>query len=108
MNAIFGSLLSLFGVLLGIQELLTDGYHQLWAPALLLAIGPFMLLRNRSQDDDDPPEHRRTDRCTTCRGAGTVYSQEWNDWRRPGPVHTIRELCPACQGSTSPTGAGAS
>jgi rRNA maturation protein Nop10 len=31
-----------------------------------------------------------------------VYTAEWNDWRKTGPVHTIREICPACQGVTTP------
>jgi hypothetical protein len=94
-NAVFGSLLSLTGSALLVGILIIDDYEQLWAPALLLAVGLFMLLRNRRDDETDV--NRKG--CGTCRGAGTVYSAEWNDWRRSGPVHTIRELCPTCQGS---------
>jgi hypothetical protein len=79
-----------------IQELLTSDYMLLWLPVLLLVIGAFMLLRH--QPDDVIDLRDRHDNCTTCRGAGTVYSAEWNDWRKTGPVHTIRELCPSCQG----------
>ncbi len=100
MNAIFGCLLSLAGSLLLIQDLLTRDYKTLWLPAFLLSVGIFMLLRH--QPDDDLVEGIEYDGCTTCRGAGTVYSAEWNDWRRSGPVHTIRELCPSCQGADVP------
>jgi hypothetical protein len=99
-NAIFGCLVSLGGSLLLITNLLTSEYRMLWLPVLLLSVGMFMLLRHQS--DDDPLETMDGDRCTTCRGAGTVYSAEWNDWRKTGPVHTIRELCPACQGADLP------
>jgi uncharacterized membrane protein YfcA len=94
-NAIFGCLLGLVGGLLGIQELLTGEYPMLWLPVLFVSVGLFMLLRNQS---DDVVDEVTEDGCTTCRGAGTVYSDEWNDWRKSGPVHTIRELCPTCQG----------
>jgi hypothetical protein len=96
LNAIFGCLLSLGGGLLLIQELMTDSYMLLWLPVLLLTLGPFMLLRHESDDVIDLRDNGAN--CNTCRGAGTVYSAEWNDWRKTGPVHTIRELCPACQG----------
>jgi hypothetical protein len=86
--------------LLLIQDLLSRDYKQLWLPALVLLIGLFMLLRHRS--DDDPLEASDGDRCITCRGVGTVYSAEWNDWRKTGPVLTIRELCPSCQGADVP------
>ena len=99
-NAIFGCLVSLGGSLLLITNLLTREYRMLWLPVLLLSVGMFMLLRHQS--DDDPLEPMDGDRCTTCRGAGTVYSAEWNDWRKTGPVHTIRELCPSCQGADLP------
>ena len=99
MNAIFGCLVSLGGALLLIADLLTGKYQMLWLPVLLLVTGLFMLLRHVS--DDDLPESADTDRCGTCRGAGTVYTAEWNDWRKTGPVHTIRELCPSCQGADS-------
>ena len=97
MNAIFGCLVSVGGALLLVQDLLTGDYRMLWLPAFLLSVGFFMLLRH--QPDDDLMNDAPGDRCTTCRGAGTVYSAEWNDWRKSGPVHTIRELCPACQGA---------
>jgi hypothetical protein len=99
-NAIFGCLVSLGGSLLLIQNLLSRNYQLLWLPVLLLSVGLFMLLRH--QPDDDQFELSDSDHCTTCRGAGTVYSAEWNDWRKTGPVHTIRELCPSCQGATVP------
>jgi hypothetical protein len=67
----------------------------LWLPILLLSAGLFMSLRHRS--DDDVIDLRDPGTCGTCRGVGTVYSAEWNDWRKTGPVHTIRELCPSCQ-----------
>lgn len=100
MNAIFGCLLSLAGGLLMVQDLLTRDYRMLWLPVLLVSVGVFMLLRHRPDDDLAPTDGN--DRCTTCRGAGTVYSAEWNDWRKSGPVHTIRELCPSCQGADLP------
>ena len=100
MNAIFGCLVSLGGALLMVQDLLSRDYKMLWLPVLLLSVGLFMLLRHQS--DDDLLESGDGDRCTTCRGAGTVYSAEWNDWRKTGPVHTIRELCPECQGADLP------
>ncbi len=101
MNAIFGCLLSLGGTLLLIQDLAVSSYRGLWLPVLLLTVGLFMLLRHRSDDDasdtaDDPGL------CATCRGAGTVYSDEWNDWRRSGPIRNIRELCPSCEGRQTP------
>lgn len=99
MNAIFGSLMSLAGVLLLIQDLLTSEYRMLWLSVFLLSAGLFMLLRHQPDDLGDRPDG---DRCTTCRGVGTVYSAEWNDWRKTGPVHTIRELCPSCQGADAP------
>jgi hypothetical protein len=102
-NAIFGCLIALGGGLLLIENLLTSGYRMLWLPVFLLAVGFFMLLRHRP-DDDDVIDLRDQDRCSTCRGAGTVYSAEWNDWRKSGPIHTIRELCPSCQGLSRPTG----
>ena len=99
MNAIFGSLMSLAGVLLLIQDLLVSGYRMLWLPVFLFTFGLFMLLRHQP---DDLGHRTDGDRCATCRGVGTVYSAEWNDWRKTGPVHTIRELCPACQGAEAP------
>jgi hypothetical protein len=27
-----------------------------------------------------------------------VYSAEYNDWRATGPVRTVREMCPSCEG----------
>jgi len=99
-NAIFGCLISLGGALLLVENLLTSSYKILWLPALLLSVGLFMLLRH--QPDDDLPGMAESDQCGTCRGAGTVYTAEWNDWRKTGPVHTIREICPACQGVTTP------
>ena len=98
-NAIFGCLISLGGALLLIQDLLSRDYKMLWLPVLLIAVGLFMLLRHRADDLMDVADG---DRCTTCRGVGTVYSAEWNDWRKTGPVHTIRELCPSCQGADLP------
>lgn len=100
MNAIFGCLVSLGGVLLLIQNLLSREYSLLWLSVLLVSAGLFMLLRNRR--DDDLMETADGGRCATCRGVGTVYSAEWNDWRKTGPVHTIRELCPSCQGADAP------
>ena len=101
MNAIFGCLLSVGSALLLIQNLVSGNYSLLWLPVLIGAIGLFMLLRHRSDDDViDLRDHEGT--CATCRGAGTVYSAEWNDWRKTGPVQQIRELCPSCQGLTSP------
>ena len=97
MNAIFGCLMSLAGALLLIQDLLTSEYKLLWLPVFLLSVGLFMLLRHQPDDLDRPDG----DRCATCRGVGTVYSAEWNDWRKTGPVQQIRELCPSCQGLTS-------
>jgi hypothetical protein len=99
-NAIFGCLVSLGGSLLLIQNLLSRDYKMLWLPVLLLCAGLFMLLRHQS--DDDLMQSGDGDRCTTCRGTGTVYSAEWNDWRKTGPVHTIREPCPECQGADLP------
>lgn len=99
MNAIFGCLVSLGGSLLLIQNLLSRDYKLLWLPVLLLSVGLFMLLRH--QPDDDQLDVAEGGHCTTCRGAGTVYSAEWNDWRKTGPVHTIRELCPSCQGAAA-------
>jgi hypothetical protein len=94
-NAIFGCLLSLGGGLLLIQNIVSREYRSLWLAVLLLSVGLFMLLRHRPDDEQlDLPEGH----CSTCRGAGTVYSAEWNDWRKTGPVHNIRELCPSCQG----------
>jgi hypothetical protein len=101
-NAIFGCLISLGGSLVLIENLLTREYKLLWLPVLLVSVGLFMLLRH--QPDDDLMDAPDGDRCTTCRGVGTVYSAEWNDWRKTGPVHTIRELCPACQGVDVPRG----
>lgn len=99
MNAVFGCLVSLAGLLLLVRDLLTGDYRMLWLPVMLLSVGPFMLLRHQS---DDVSADEGGDRCTTCRGAGTVYTAEWNDWRRTGPVQTIRELCPSCQGADLP------
>jgi hypothetical protein len=96
-NAIFGALLSLTGSVLLVELLVSSDYQWLWVPAVLLCLGMFMLLRNRRDDEIDLVHDDSS--CVTCRGAGTVYSAEWNDWRRSGPVHTIRELCPSCQGS---------
>jgi uncharacterized membrane protein YfcA len=96
-NAIFGALVSLTGSALLVQTLLSAEYQRLWIPAVLMCIGLIMLLRNRREDEMDAARYGA--RCSTCRGAGTVYSEEWNDWRRSGPIHTIRELCPVCQGS---------
>jgi len=98
-NAIFGCLMSLAGTLLMVQDLLSSAYKSLWLPVFLLSVGLFMLLRHESDDLIDRPDG---DRCSTCRGVGTVYSAEWNDWRKTGPVHTIRELCPSCQGAEAP------
>lgn len=97
MNAIFGALLSFTGSVLLVETLVDTEYNRLWVPALLLSVGLFMLLRHRREDELElilDGGH-----CPTCRGAGTVYSAEWNDWRRSGPVHTIRELCPVCHGT---------
>jgi hypothetical protein len=97
-NAIFGCLVSLGGSLLLIQNLWAHNYSWLWVPVLLMSAGVFMQLRHRP--DDEPVSVTIGDRCPTCRGAGTVYSAEWNDWRKTGPVRRIRDLCPACQGAT--------
>ena len=97
MNAIFGCLLSLGGGLILVENLVSRDYKMLWLPVLLISLGLFMALRHKSDDDViDLRDGEGT--CATCRGAGTVYSAEWNDWRKSGPVHNIRELCPACQG----------
>jgi hypothetical protein len=94
-NAIFGALLSLTGSCLLVENVVASDYQLVWIPALLVFVGLIMLLRNRRDDD---LAHGAS--CDTCRGAGTVYSDEWNDWRRSGPVYTIRELCPTCQGDS--------
>jgi hypothetical protein len=96
-NAIFGCLLSLGGGFLLIQDFANRDYKMIWLPLGLLLIGLVMLLRHRSYDDAlDLRDGRGI--CSTCRGAGTVYSAEWNDWRKSGPIQNIRELCPSCQG----------
>jgi hypothetical protein len=97
-NAIFGSLLSLGGGLLLFQDLLSRDYKILWLPVLIVTVGLFMSLRHRSDDDVIDLRDNR-DTCFTCRGVGTVYSAEWNDWRKTGPINNIRELCPACRGT---------
>jgi hypothetical protein len=95
MRAIVACLLLVIGALLAIQGLLQN----LWvlAPAVLLVTaGLGLLLRNPPAPLDEDTGHG----CGTCRGAGTVYSAEYNDWRQTGPIRTVRELCPACQGLT--------
>ena len=99
MNAIFGCLLSLGGGLLLTQNLVSGDYPSLWLPVLIFSVGLLMLLRHQS-DDDVIDLRDGQNSCSTCRGAGTVYSAEWNDWRRSGPIHNIRESCPACQSAT--------
>ena len=106
MNAIFGCLLSLGGGGLLIQDLASSSYRSLWLPVLLLSVGLFMLLRHRP-DDDPIDQDDDASLCATCRGAGTVYSDEWNDWRRSGPIRNIRELCPSCEGRQTPAPAAA-
>jgi hypothetical protein len=104
-NAIFGCLLSLGGGLFLIQDFVTGDYKMLWLPVALLTVGLLMLLRHRSYDDvADLRDGHGT--CATCRGAGTVYSAEWNDWRKSGPIQNIRELCPSCQGMNIPESTG--
>jgi hypothetical protein len=95
-NAVFGALLALAATCLYAADLVLGAYHLIWVPSLLLAVGLALLLRNRR---DDETERAATDHCATCKGAGTVYTAEWNDWRRSGPVRSIRELCPTCEGT---------
>jgi hypothetical protein len=97
MNAIFGCLVALGGILLLIGDLASHHLKVLWLPVALLVLGPAMLLRHHRDEDDDADPNRDDGTCPTCRGSGTVWSDEWNDWRRIGPVRTIRERCPACQ-----------
>ncbi|GAA3619101.1 hypothetical protein GCM10022223_39900 [Kineosporia mesophila] len=96
MNAVFGALLAIGASGLYAGNLLLGDYDMLWLPSLLLAAGLALLLRNRR---DDEQEQAGLDDCSTCKGAGTVYTDEWNDWRRSGPITTIRELCPTCEGT---------
>ncbi|GLY17842.1 hypothetical protein LWF15_26495 [Kineosporia rhizophila] len=95
MNAVFGALLALVASVLYVTNLLLGDYALLWLPSLLLVAGLALLLRNRRDDESDQsgPEF-----CATCHDSGTVYTAEWNDWRRSGPIRSIRELCPACEG----------
>ncbi|GAB3239044.1 hypothetical protein [Kineosporia babensis] len=95
MNAVFGALLALAASVLYVTNLLLGDYTLLWLPSLLMVAGLALLLRNRRDDEIDLAEATS---CGTCRGAGTVYTAEWNDWRRSGPVGSIRELCPSCEG----------
>jgi hypothetical protein len=101
-NAIFGCLLAVGGSLLFLQDLVSRDYRSLWLSVLLAAVGSFMLLRHRPDDDVIDLREEAAGTCATCRGAGTVYSDEWNDWRRSGPIQNIRELCPSCQGMHTP------
>lgn len=94
-NAVFGALLALAASVLYVTNLALGDYALLWLPSVLLVAGLALLLRNRREDEAELLEHEF---CGTCRGAGTVYTAEWNDWRRSGPVRSIRELCPACEG----------
>jgi hypothetical protein len=64
-----------------------------WPSALAVCAGVAILLRPSHESID-----LREDGCRTCRGAGTVYSAEYNDWRATGPIRVLRELCPACEG----------
>ena len=94
MNAIFGCLVAMGGAVLLVQDLVTRDVRLLWLPVLLLVVGPFMMLRHQRDDEDERPDDGR---CRTCRGAGSVHSAEWNDWRRAGPILNVREPCPDCR-----------
>lgn len=96
-RAIFGCLLIVTGVLFGAQQFVAPGSN-LWIAAVVVLTGLCYLLRGPSRTVVAAGE----DSCLTCHGAGTVYSDEYNDWRRTGPIRTIRDLCPACEGSGSP------
>ena len=96
MNAVFGALLAIGATCLYAANLLLGEYSMLWLPSLVLAAGLALLLRNGR---DDEQERAAAGHCVTCHGAGTVYTDEWNDWRRSGPIRTIRELCPSCEGT---------
>jgi hypothetical protein len=95
-NAVFGALLALGATCLYAADVLLGAYHLIWLPSLMLVVGLSLLLRNRRDDEGEPVP---AGHCTTCKGAGTVYTAEWNDWRRSGPVRSIRELCPTCEGT---------
>jgi len=95
MNAVFGALLAITASGLYAANLAFGTYGLLWVPSLLLTAGLALLWRNRR---DDETERTVLNSCATCNGAGTVYTAEWNDWRRSGPVGSIRELCPTCEG----------
>ncbi|MFI7587855.1 hypothetical protein ACIB24_12345 [Spongisporangium articulatum] len=77
-------------------ELPFGGAAGLVATGVVLVLGGLLMVRSVAA-------YRVRQRCTTCGGAGTVYSAEWNDWRAKGPVQNIRELCPACEGRPVPT-----
>lgn len=93
MRAIVGCLLMVSGTLLAAGQLLTAD-TSLWGAALLICAGVGLLLRRSPTTID----LRGYDGCRTCRGAGTVYSAEYNDWRSTGPIRVLRELCPSCEG----------
>ncbi|MBT0772111.1 hypothetical protein KIH74_24420 [Kineosporia sp. J2-2] len=99
MNAVFGALLAIGASGLYAENLLSSNYAMLWLPSLMLVVGLAMLLRNRRDDELDGLGTAGLSDCSTCNGAGTVYTAEWNDWRRSGPITSIRELCPSCEGT---------
>ncbi len=94
MRAILGCLLTVAGALFGAQEYVFPDINA-WIAAAVVLAGLALLLRRPAGATGADHE----DSCQTCRGAGTVYSDEYNDWRQTGPVKVIRELCPACEGS---------
>ncbi len=97
MRAILGCLLMVTGPWLGVATLLSSlspGIGGWTACAFLVLLG--LLLLGCRPGPAAPRDERA---CRTCRGGGTVYSEEYNDWRRAGPIPVIRELCPGCQGS---------
>jgi hypothetical protein len=94
-RAILGCLLMVSGASIGAEEFLFENNNLLVATAFAgVGIGIVLLLRRPNTAID----LRDDASCRTCRGAGTVYTAEYNDWRQTGPIKTIRELCPTCEG----------